>query len=88
MVATAGASVAAVDHKGVGAEARFKGVFVQAAGVVHQILPGLRWVNVHLDYTGIGGDQQFLQSRIARWLVAFDNHGHLQLGGGGFDGPN
>jgi hypothetical protein len=62
------------------------GRLVQELGVVHQLVPVVRRVDVHLDDAGVGRHLQQLQARVARRRVALHHDLHAQFGGRGFDG--
>ena len=66
MIAAAGAGVAAVDQKSVGAEPDLCGVFIQAEGDVDGLAPALRRLDVDLDHAGIGRHLDDLDARIVR----------------------
>ncbi len=60
-------------------------VVVEEGGVVDQLAPACHRLHVDLDHAGVGGDAQHLQARVARRLVAFQHHRHLQLRARGLD---
>ncbi len=85
MIAAAGAGVAAVDQKTVGAEADFGGVFVQAESDIDRLAPVLRRLNVDLDHAGIGRHLDHLDARIVRRPVALDMNRKLHFLGSRLD---
>ena len=82
MIAAAGAGVAAVDQKTVGAEPRLRGVLIQAEGDVDRLAPVLRRLDVDLDHAGIGRHLDDLDARIVRRRIAFDMNLQLHFFGG------
>ena len=84
VVAAAGAGVAAVGHEFFGAQVRLVRRFVEELGVLDQLAPVVRRVDVDLDHARVGGDLQQLEAGIARRRVAFEHHPQAQLGGRGF----
>jgi hypothetical protein len=86
VVAAAGAGVAAVDHEFFGRQARFVGRVVQEGGLLDQAAPAVGRLDVDLDHPRIGRDPETGQARIARRLVAFQQHRHPHFLSGGLHG--
>ncbi len=40
---------------------------------------------IHFNHAGIRSDLQHADSRVVRWMIAFDNHLHTQIFCAGFD---
>ena len=72
--------VAAVEHELLGAEAALTRFLVERLGDVRQLRPVARRMDVDLDHAGVGRDREAPQARVARRLVAFEQHRHRQLG--------
>ena len=85
VVAAPGAGVATIEHEFFARQASAVRGFVQKLGVVDQLGPVVRGVDVDLDHTRVGRDLQELQARVARRRVALQNDLQLQRGGCGFD---
>ena len=86
MVAAARAGVAAIGHELFGRQTRLKRSLVQKLGVLHQLQPVVRGVDVDFNHARVGCDLQHFQSGIAWRWIAFEHDAHAQLFGGGFDG--
>jgi ABC-type taurine transport system ATPase subunit len=65
----------AVEHELLGAEPGQARLFVEDAGVGHQLVPVAGRVDVDLDDARVGRDHQALQAPVARRLVAFQDDG-------------
>ena len=78
VVAAAGAGVPAVEHELLGAEAGVARVFVQRRGVVRELSPGSRRMDIDLDYAGIRSDEQAADARVDRGLVTLQHHRHAE----------
>ena len=78
MVPAPRARVPAVQIELLGAQTGQPGFLVQCRGVLDQILPTGRRVDVHLDHAGVGRDLDVVDPRIERRRVAFDHHRRLQ----------
>ena len=44
---------------------------VERLNQVGKLGPAGGWMNIHLDHSGIGSDQQGLDPRVGRWPIAF-----------------
>ena len=86
VVAPAGAGVAPVGHELFGAQARLVRRGVEEFGVLDELGPVVRGVDVDLDHAGVGRDLQHLQAWVARRRVAFEDDLHAQRLRRGFDG--
>ncbi|CAB4583968.1 unannotated protein [freshwater metagenome] len=86
VIAAAGAGVAAIDHEFLRAEPREPRLLVKGLGVVHEFVPLLHGMHVHLDHAGVRRDFDHLKARIIRRRRAFDDDRHFQSGGNIFDG--
>src|SRR4051794_23306865 len=86
MIAAAGAGVAAIDEKAVGAEPRFGGVFIEAKSDIDRLAPALRRLDVDLDHAGIRRYLDHLDARIVGRRITFDMNLQLHLFGGRLDG--
>ena len=84
VVAAPCAGVAAIGHEFFSAQAGFKGGLVQKLGVVDQLAPVVRGMDIDFDHARVGGDLQHLEARIAWRRVALQHELHVQLLGGGF----
>ena len=83
VVAAAGPGVAAVDHELLRPEPRGARLVVDDGGLLDELLPVLRGMDVDLDHAGIGRDAEILQARIAaRRSVAFEEDRLAELLGG------
>ena len=81
VISAAGAGVPAIEHeffRGQAAEARF---FVERRRVLDQFIPACGRMQVHFDHAGVGRDFDRVDARIVRRGIAFDEHGHPQVGG-------
>ena len=85
MVAAAGPGVAPVEHELFGREAREARRLVERLGVLHQRLPVRGRVDVGFQHARIRRDADHLHRRVARRLVALEDHRQAQLAGGGLD---
>ncbi len=86
VVAAAGAGVASVEHELLARQPRLPGRVVQELGVVDQLVPVVRRMDVDLDHPRVGRHLQHLQTRVARRRITFEHDLQPQLGGGGLDG--
>ena len=82
VVAAAGAGVAAVEHELLGPQPGLARVLVQRLGVVHQLAPRRRGMDVDLDDAGVRRHLQLAKARVGRRLVALQHHRDAQLRGG------
>ena len=85
VVAATGARVAPVEHELLRAEPGQPGLFVESRGVLDQLLPTVRRVDVDLDDPGVRRHQQTQQSPIAGRLIALQHHRQVEVGGSGLD---
>ena len=88
VVTATGAGVAAIGHELFGRQTRLDSGLVQKFGVVHQLGPVVRRVDVDLDHARIGRDLQQFQTRVTGRRVAFEDDLNAQLSCGGFDGAH
>src|SRR5688500_3780945 len=86
MVAAAGTGVSAVDHELLGGKSSLARLFVKKLGALNQLIPGGGRLDVNLDHPRIRSNAEIAQTRVARWLIAFQQYRAMQLLGGGFDG--
>src|SRR5829696_3394680 len=66
VVAAAGTAVPPVESKGLGAQPLLASDPVQRLDQVGELGPAGGWMDVHLDHSGIGSDQQRLDPRVWR----------------------
>ena len=62
VVAAACSGVAAVEHELLGAQPRLSRFLVERRGVVHQLVPVRRRVQVDLDHSRVGSDRQVIEA--------------------------
>src|SRR6516164_7737443 len=86
MVAAAGAGVTAVDHEFLRAEPSAARLVVDDLGLVHELAPIGRRVDIDLDHAGIWRDAEALQAGVAaRRRITFDEDRLTELLGGVLD---
>src|ERR1041384_2128912 len=83
MVAAAGAGVAAIQHELFRSEARLARLFAENGSGRGERGPRLARVQVHFDYSRIGRDGEFGQTRVLRRSLALDDDGQAEFGDGG-----
>ena len=86
VVAAAGAGMAAVHHEFLGRQTRDMGSIVEVGGLVDKLIPTVRRMDVNFDDAWIWRHPEIGQARVARWLVALHDNGHLQFCCGRLDG--
>src|SRR5262245_16525181 len=77
--------MAAVDHELLSSQPRQPGLFVKDHCVVHQLIPVVRRMKIHLDDTGVWRDLDVVQPMIRWRRFAFDDHRHAQFSYRGFN---
>ena len=78
--------MAAIEHKLLRGQAAEPGFFIDDATVGHQFLPAGCRLYIDLDNAWVRRYRKAFKAVVMRRLVAFHEHGHIQLFGGGFDG--
>ena len=78
MVAAAGAGVAAVEHELLGRQARLARGLVEELGLLDELAPARRRMDVDLDHARVGRHAQDVEARVARRLVAFEHDRQAQ----------
>ncbi len=86
MISAAGAGMPAIEHEFLRSQPGLPRFFVKHRGVEHQLIPGVRRVNVNLDHTRVGSDAEMLQARIVGRGIALDHNRQLQLSRAVLDG--
>ena len=74
-----------IQHELLRAQPALAREIVEHRGGPNQLIPRCRRMNVHFDDAWIRSHLQYVDSRIERGRVAFDQHGHFQIGSGIFD---
>src|SRR5689334_16353092 len=70
----------AIQHEFLGTQSARASVFVQGDGVIHELAPTVRGMNVDFDHTRIRCDFNDAQSWIIRRRISFDEDRHLEPG--------
>ena len=78
MVAATGTGVAAIKHKLLGPEAHLAGLLVKVFGNLHQLVPVVGGMYIHLNHTRVRGHLQDLDPRVRRRLITLNDHRHGQ----------
>ncbi|VVP52639.1 hypothetical protein PS898_05425 [Pseudomonas fluorescens] len=88
MVTATGTGVPAVDHELLGGQSRLARLFVKKFGAFDQLIPGGGRLHVDLDHAWVRRNPEVAQARIARRLIAFQQHRAMQFFSRGLDGAD
>ena len=78
VIAAAGAGVAAVEHELLGAEPRLPRLLVERRGLLNELVPVVRRMQVDFDDAGIRRHLEMVEPRIVLGRRAFDDDRHRQ----------